>query len=117
VVTSEVYSLVTCNARCFGGTYLLSLQSRNKSQARNRYETGCSLLKMEAQLSSACFLLPLVSCLAYFSILKIQVICSSETSGPLRIRWHYDPEIQIIQSNVFINITIFELFNTVKISW
>jgi hypothetical protein len=34
----------------------------------------------------------LVSCLAYSSILKMEAICSSETSGCLRTTWGYNPE-------------------------
>jgi hypothetical protein len=32
------------------------------------------------------------SCLAYSLILKMEVICSSETLGLLRTRWHCNPE-------------------------
>jgi hypothetical protein len=50
----------------FKGTCHLHLQVQRISQARNQPEAG----------SKHCFML--VSCLAYSSILKMEVICSSE---------------------------------------
>jgi hypothetical protein len=45
-----------------------------------------------AGTDSACHLLMLVSCLAYFSVLKMEVICSSEMSGSFQTIWHYSAE-------------------------
>jgi hypothetical protein len=48
---------------------------------------------------SACRLRLLVSCLAYSSTLKMEAMCSSETSGPHRTTWHCDSEDRTLHIN------------------
>jgi hypothetical protein len=100
-------SVVRKIPRCFGGIYLLPFQIRKISQARYWHETGGSVLKMEAQMSSARRLLLQVSSLAYSSISKMVAICSSETSGGLRTSRRYNAESHTLKLNLFINIYYF----------
>jgi hypothetical protein len=53
-------------SRHFGGTYRLHLQSRRISRGRNQHQVAPTFT--------------LVSCSAYSSTLKMEAICSSETS-------------------------------------
>jgi hypothetical protein len=53
-------------------------------------------------LTSACRLLLLVSCFAYSSKLKMEVIFYSETSGYLRTTRRYNPEDLILHSYVVV---------------
>jgi hypothetical protein len=55
--------------RCFGGRYRFHLQDRRISQARNQSESNCLLPTFT-----------LVTCLAYYSPLKMEASCSSGTS-------------------------------------
>jgi hypothetical protein len=70
--SSILWDIIPCIplkvSRRFGGTYRLHLQSRRIREVRNRYE-ACS---------RQCF--TLVSFLDYYSKLKIETTCSSETS-------------------------------------
>jgi hypothetical protein len=60
----------------FGGTYCLYLSG--------------------SIVSFVCRLLMLASCLAYSSILKIEEICSSETSGCLLFTWRCNPQYRVL---------------------
>jgi hypothetical protein len=55
------------------------------------------------RLSAWCLLL-LISCLAYSSTLKMEAICSSETSGCLQITRGYNPEDVIVCSHPLENL-------------
>jgi hypothetical protein len=46
--------------------------------------------------SSSCRTLLLVSCLTYISTLKLDAICSSETSAFLRTTQHYNPKARVL---------------------
>jgi hypothetical protein len=73
--------------RRFGGTCRLHLQSRRISQARNQYEAGGRRI------------FTLVSCLAYYSKLKIEATCSSKTS--VDFQWttrRYIPKNRTLQN-------------------
>jgi hypothetical protein len=83
--SSIFWHITSCSSlkvnRHFGGTYYLHLQGQRISQEISTNET----------LFVTCFML--VSCLAYSSTLKMEVICSSETSVDFqRITWRYIPE-------------------------
>jgi hypothetical protein len=75
-VSREEWHLLGCNAmqselyRRFGGTYCLHLQDRKVRQASS---------KQHAELCACCSTLQ-IAYLAYTSILKVEVIRSSETS-------------------------------------
>jgi hypothetical protein len=60
--------------QCFRGICLLHLQGRRISQAKNRLEAGSK----QNVLFATCF--TLLSCMAYSLTLKMEEICSSETS-------------------------------------
>jgi hypothetical protein len=74
--------------RRFGGTYCLYLQGRIVSQVKT---------------SSACYL-TLVSCLSYFSTLKMEAIFSSEASGSLRTTQLSNPEDRAFHSQRYENL-------------
>jgi hypothetical protein len=74
-----------CNTGRFGGTYCLYLQDRRNKFSRSRRQAELAQL--------------LVYLLAYFSILKIEAICSSETSGCLRAARRYNPETRIASND------------------
>jgi hypothetical protein len=80
--------------RRFGVTYRLHLQIRRIIRARNRRESRWFLLVNE-QASCACCLL--AECLAYCSALKMESVCSTETSVVLcrRTRPHI-PEVVLV---------------------
>jgi hypothetical protein len=63
----------------FRGTYRFHLQDRRISRARYQWES-----RWQAKL---------VSCSAYSSTLKMEALCSSETSVDFqRTTWHYTPK-------------------------
>jgi hypothetical protein len=56
---------------------------------------------LESQLCSASYLLLLVSCLAYSSILKMEATCSPEMSVDFqRITWRYIPDDKILHNHL-----------------
>jgi hypothetical protein len=88
-------SLLNVNRR-FRGIYHLHFQGRRISQTRNQHEA----------LLATCF--TLVSCLAYSWTLKMEVICSSETSVDIQwTTWRYIPEGSTLQAYpIFHNICV-----------
>jgi hypothetical protein len=60
----------------------------------NCYIKFCNIISLSAHR-----LLLLISCLAYPSALEMEVICSSETSGFLRITRRYNPENLVVCSH------------------
>jgi hypothetical protein len=87
----------------FGGTCRLHLQSRRINQARNRQEAG----------SKHGDYFKLVSCLAYFSNLKTEATCSSETSNDFqRTTRCYIPE-DITLNFSFIPFKILKIFRLI----
>jgi hypothetical protein len=65
---------------CFGGIYWHYFQRRRVCKETRQQE------------SWACLQLPMISCFDYSSILKMEVIYSSETLVCLQIAWHQSPE-------------------------
>jgi hypothetical protein len=79
----------------FGGTYSLQLQGRRISLARNQRGSG-----WQAKPAST-----LVSCSAYSSTLKMEVICYSETSVDFqRTTQRYIQKIGLFKYHVVLNI-------------
>jgi hypothetical protein len=65
---------------------------------------ACFTLHSINATSSDCWLLWLVSCLAYCLSMKIETICSSETSGFLLTARSYNPEKHTLHSNLSQNL-------------
>jgi hypothetical protein len=103
------------NPRSFGEISRLRFQILKLSQARYWHETGGSLLAEDGQMSSAWHLFLVFSSLAYSSILKMQAICSFETSGGLRTLRCYNTEGCILKLNLCINICYFLVVLTLLI--
>jgi hypothetical protein len=53
---------------------------------------ACARLQFSRAIRSACRLLLLASCSAYHAVLKIEAVCSFETSDSLRTTWRYNPK-------------------------
>jgi hypothetical protein len=74
---------------CFGGICHVHIQDRRICQARNEHEAGSK--KRSARL-------------AYSSLLKIDVTCSSETSVDLQLTaWHYIQEDTTLLSKWYLH--------------
>jgi hypothetical protein len=85
VKSSIFWGIMLCSPlkidRRFGGTYRLFLQGRRISQRGNQNVVNVALL-------ATCF--TLLSCLSYSSTLKMEALCSSETSIEFqRTTWRY----------------------------
>jgi hypothetical protein len=74
------------------------LEQQEMTYSRSMYDAFIpTLFKAEQKKLSL-----IGSCLAYFPTLKMDVICSSETSGCLLTTWCYNPEDHTFQFVLFV---------------
>jgi hypothetical protein len=84
----EDCGLLTCNAMQFGWTYRLRIQDRRLSQSRTHQKLETSWARIL-----------LVSWMVYSSTVKMEAICSYETSGSPKTTWCYNLEYRTLQVN------------------